>query len=121
MRFLVDASLPRPTAPLIIARGHDAIDVRDIGMARSSDADIAAFAQSQQFTLVSRDYDFADIRAYPPNQYAGIVVIELPHTATVPMILGLMDYLLQQHAVLSDLPGRLAIVEPGRIRLSLPP
>jgi predicted nuclease of predicted toxin-antitoxin system len=121
MRFLVDASLPRPTAPLIISRGHDAIDVRDIGMGGALDPDIAAYAQNRQLALVSRDYDFADVRAYPPDQYAGIIVIELPNTATVPTILNFVDYLLQQHAVLNDLPGRLAIVEPGRIRLRPPP
>jgi hypothetical protein len=32
MRFLVDASLPRSAAPMLRRLGHEAVDVRDIGM-----------------------------------------------------------------------------------------
>jgi hypothetical protein len=32
MRFLTDANLPRSAAVLLRQMGHDAIDVRDIGM-----------------------------------------------------------------------------------------
>ena len=98
-------------------RGHDATDVRDIGLGGAPDQDIAAYAQAQQLILLSRDFDFADIRNYPPGQYAGIAVLDLPSHATVPTILGLVDALLQQQTILSNLPGRLGIVEAGRIRL----
>ena len=115
MHFLIDASMPRSTAPLIRARGHDATDVRDIGLGGAADQDIGAHLQ--QLAILSRDFDFADVRNYPPDQYAGIVVIDLPSTATAPTILKLVDGFLQQTQTLNDLPGRLAIVEPGRIRL----
>jgi hypothetical protein len=36
--FLIDASLPRPTAALVTSHGHSAIDVRDIGMATAPDS-----------------------------------------------------------------------------------
>jgi predicted nuclease of predicted toxin-antitoxin system len=117
MRFLIDASLPRSTAPLAKNLGDDAVDVRDLGMGAAPDPDIAAYAQSQQLCLLTRDYDFADIRNYPPDQYFGLVVIELPATATVPVILNLVEALLRQRDLLALLPGRLAIVEPGRVRL----
>jgi hypothetical protein len=109
MRFLVDASLPRSAARLAISLGDDAVDVRDLGLVAAPDPDIAAYAQSQQLCLLTRDYDFADVRNYPPDQYAGLVVFELPPTATVPV--------LRQRDILALLPGRLAIVEPGRVRL----
>jgi hypothetical protein len=67
--------------------------------------------------ILSRDFDFADIHQYPPDQYDGIAVIDLPSTATAPTILNLVDDLLQQPQTLNDLPGRLAIVAPGRVRL----
>jgi predicted nuclease of predicted toxin-antitoxin system len=47
MHFLIDASMPRSTAPAIQARGHDATDVRDIGLGGASDQDIAAHAQTE--------------------------------------------------------------------------
>jgi predicted nuclease of predicted toxin-antitoxin system len=117
VHFLIDASMPRSTAPLVRSRGHDATDVRDIGLGSAPDQDIGAHAQTQQLGILSRDFDFADVRNYPPDQYPGIVVIDLPSIATAPTILKLVDDFLQETQVLSDLPGRLAIVEPGRIRL----
>jgi predicted nuclease of predicted toxin-antitoxin system len=66
MRFLIDASLPRSTARLAISLGDDAVDVRDLGMGTALDANIAAYAQSQQLCLLTRDYDFADVRNYLP-------------------------------------------------------
>jgi predicted nuclease of predicted toxin-antitoxin system len=117
MHFLVDASMPRGTAPLIQSRGHQATDVRDIGLGGAPDPDIAAHAQAQQLAILSRDFDFADIRLHPPDQFHGIAVIDLRSTSTTPAILNLVDDFLQQTQILNDLPGRLAIVAPGRTRL----
>jgi hypothetical protein len=76
MDFLIDASLPRSTASTIASQGHQAIDVRDIGLGTADDSIIAAYALTQRLCLVTRDYDFADVRNYPPLQYAGIVVVD---------------------------------------------
>ena len=117
MRFLIDADLPRATGAALRRAGHTAFDVRDIGLGDAPDPVIAAYAQAHRLCLVTGDFDFADIRNYPPPSYAGIVVFTLPRHATVAFILHLVDHLLQQSVVLARLPGRLAIVEPGRIRL----
>lgn len=117
MRFLVDADLPRGTAPLIVAFGHEAIDVRDIGLGSADDPDIAAHAKAEGLCLITGDFGFADIRNYPPADYFGIVVLELPRDATAKTILALVEGFLQQPAVLNRLPSRLAIVAAGRIRL----
>src|SRR4051812_14547729 len=42
MRFLIDADLPRSTKLVVEAAGHDATDVRDIGLGGADDAVIAA-------------------------------------------------------------------------------
>ena len=97
--------------------GHDAFDVRDIGLGDAKDSNIAAYAQAHQLCLLTGDFDFADIRNYPPHLYAGIVVLTIPRNATATFILQLVDIFLQQPAVLARLPGRLAIVEPGRVRM----
>jgi hypothetical protein len=117
MRFLVDADLPRGTAPLIRAFVMEAVDVRDIGMASAEDVDIAARAKSNGYCLVTGDFGFADIRNYPPADYHGIVVLELPRDATARFILGLVEGLMRQPALLARLSGRLAILAAGRIRL----
>ena len=117
MRFLVDADLPRRTVELIQGYGHEANDVRDIGLARAEDSTIAAYAQSHSLCLITGDFGFSDIRNYPPQDYAGLVVLELPRNATAKVILNLIEVLLQQPQVLNQLQGRLAIVKAGHIRL----
>lgn len=120
MRFLIDADLPRSATDLIRRYGHEATDVRDIGLGSADDPDIAAYAQTQQVSLITGDFGFADIRNYPPEAYAGIVVLELPRNATTSFILSLIEAFLQQTGLLSRLAGRLAIVEAGRVRLRPP-
>jgi hypothetical protein len=117
MRFLIDADLPRSLIKLIQSHEHEAVDVRDIGMGGSDDATIAAKAKVDRCCLLTGDFGFADIRNYPPTEYAGIVVLELPKDATAPTILAIVDRLLQRDDVIEKLSGRLAVVSASRIRL----
>lgn len=120
MHFLIDADLPRSLKPLIERHGHEATDVRDIGLGRAKDPPIAAYAQAHQVCLLTGDFGFADIRNYVPAAYAGIVVLELPRDATASFILRLVESLLRQPEVVAKVEGRLAIVSAGRVRLRPP-
>jgi len=117
MRFLVDEDLPRSTGDLVRRYEHQAVGVRDIGLRGAKDAQIAAYAQIKGLCLVTGDFDFADIRNYPPKEYTGLVVLKLPRTATASFILNLLASLLQQRDLLAQIPGRVAIVQPGRVRI----
>lgn len=117
MRFLVDEDLPRSTDGLLQQYGHEAIDVRDIGLRGAFDTDIAAYAQKHALCLLSGDVGFADIRNYPPGKYSGIVVLRLPAKATSSTILMLLKSLLTQAEIVNKLNGKLAIVESGRVRI----
>ena len=117
MRFLIDADLPRSAKALLEQHGHEGIDVRDIGLRNAKDPIIAAYAQQHGLCLLTGDFGFADVRNYPPSSYHGIVVLELPRDASAAFILGLMESFVRQRDILARLPGRLAIVEAGRIRL----
>jgi predicted nuclease of predicted toxin-antitoxin system len=81
------------------------------------DSQVAALAQSKGLCLVTGDFDFSNIRNYPPGKYAGIVVLRLPRTAIASYILTLFESFLRQEELVAQLPGKLAIVEPGRIRI----
>ena len=78
MRFLVDANVPLSVAPRIRALGHEATDVREIAMGNADDGVIARHARENAFCLITRDKDFGDIRNYPPGDYGGIIVLNLP-------------------------------------------
>jgi len=117
MRFLIDADLPRSAAEIVRSHGHEVEDVRDVGLRTALDAQIASYAQVNHLCLITGDYDFSDVRNYPPADYAGIVVLNIPRNTTSLYINHLLDEFMQQTEVLAKLPGRLAIGEPGRIRL----
>lgn len=117
MRFLIDAHLPRSTGALFQRHNHEMVDVRDIGLRGAKDRQIAAYARSKSLCLVTGDFDFANIRNYPPKEYAGLVVLRLPRNATAFFILNLLESFLQQEDLVGQIPGRLAIVEPSRVRI----
>ena len=81
MHFLIDADLPRSLKSVIERYGHEATDVRDIGLGSAKDPAIAAYAQSHHICLMTGDFGFADIRNYVPAAYTGLVVLELPHSS----------------------------------------
>jgi hypothetical protein len=68
--------------------------------------------------LITADLDFAQLLDFPPENFAGIIVLRHPR----PTLAG-MQALIEQVvlAVAKELlSGRLWIVEPGRIRIHLP-
>jgi hypothetical protein len=64
-----------------------------------------------------RDFGFADVRKYPPADFEGVVVFEMPRHASASIILQLIEQFLDQKTVLQTLTGRVAGVSPGRMRL----
>lgn len=116
MRFLIDADLPRAIGDLLRRYGHTPVDVRDVGLGTAKDSDIAAYARKHRLCLLTGDFDFSNIRIYPPREYAGIIVLKLPRDATASFILNLLQSFLDQPHLLADMDGKLAIVEPGRVR-----
>ena len=120
MRFLLDANMPRSAAGAVQRLGHEAVDVRDIGLGGAEDQQVAAYAKQHDLTLITRDFDFSDVRNYPPGEYAGIIVLELPDDAVAATVVKVMESFLSQPQLLSQLTGRLAIVESWRVRLRPP-
>ncbi len=112
--------MPRSTAGLLERYGHEAVDVREIGMGGAPDSEIAAYAEGNRLALVTRDFDFADVRNYPPAQYAGILVLELPDDAVATFILRVIESFVAKKELVQALPGRLAVVQPTRVRLRPP-
>jgi predicted nuclease of predicted toxin-antitoxin system len=118
--FLVDASLPRAAGDVIRAHGHQATDVRDIGLGTASDQDIADHARGHQLALITGDQDFGNVLAFPPADYFGLVIIRPPDRARTAVILSLVEQFLNDATVMASLSGRLVVVEPGRIRCRPP-
>jgi len=118
--FLIDASLPGSVVNLIRSHGHAATDVRDIGLGTATDDEIAAHARTNGMSIISADFDFADVTRYSPADYHGLVVVSPPRRATRAIILNLIGQFLNSPDVLAALPGRVVILAPGRIRVRPP-
>lgn len=115
MKFKLDENLPVRVLDALRAAGHDAINLLDQVSAGAEDAVVAELVQRERRVLVTLDLDFADIRAYEPGKYSGIVVLR-PRRAGADEVLRLLPVLLE--AVESEpLEGRLWIVEPNRVRI----
>jgi hypothetical protein len=117
VQFLVDADLPHSLTGIIKSFGHEALHVGDVGLGGAPDDEIAAFARSRGLTLITGDFDFGDVRNYPPADYAGIVILVIPQTAGLSTIRRLTLEFLQADEVIRSIAGKLAIVEAGRIRV----
>ena len=116
MRFLLDANMPRSASAAIRRLGREAVDSRDIGLGLAADKDIANYAREHGLALVTRDFDFSDIRNYPPAAFAGIIVLELPDDAVAEVVVRVMESFISEPLLLSQIAGRLAVVGPWRVR-----
>jgi len=63
VRFLIDAQLPPALARHLVAMGHEATHVADIGLAAARDHDIWDHAATNDCVLVTKDEDFVTMRA----------------------------------------------------------
>ena len=111
----MDENLPRDLAALFRDSGHDAVTVLDQGLGGAGDSALAAICVSEQRTLVTLDKDFSDIRAYPPTQFAGLVVLRL-HSHSRDHVLEIGRRFLSAVRG-TDLHGQLWIVEEAGIRV----
>jgi len=115
LKFKIDENLPNEAAGLLAGAGHDAVTVADQQMAGRPDANLAAVCLQEGRAVVTLDLDFADIRAYPPADYPGIIVLRLARldkTRVLSVLTRLLPVLDEE-----SLAGKLWIVEEASVRV----
>ena len=115
MRFKLDENLPPDASTLLNNSGHDALTIRDQRLQGRPDTQIAAVCQEERRTLITLDLDFADIRAYPPSQYFGLIVMRLSSQSrmhVLRVLQGLLPILKRE-----TIEGRLWIVGDSAVRI----
>ncbi|MCL6540234.1 MAG: DUF5615 family PIN-like protein [Roseiflexus sp.] len=115
MMFKIDENLPVEAANVLQQAGYDAMTVFDQHLEGSFDADIASVCQKEGRVLITLDTDFADIRAYPPPQFPGLIVLRLQRQDK-RHVLEVIEHLIP---LLSSEPLEhlLWIVEETRVRI----
>jgi predicted nuclease of predicted toxin-antitoxin system len=73
--------------------GHQVSTVLDQGLGGKADPEIAAACKAENKILITLDTDFANIGAYPPEDYCGIIVLRLTNQAK-PNVLSILARLL---------------------------
>ena len=115
MEFKIDENLPVEAAELLRQAGYGAATVLDQNLGGRADSNVASACRRQGYALVTMEMDFADIRAYPPEQYSGIIVMRLKQQDK-PHVLEILTRLMQ--VLLSEpLEQRLWVVEERRVRI----
>jgi predicted nuclease of predicted toxin-antitoxin system len=115
MRCKIDEHLPLEIKDLLVTHRHDSVTVAEQGLGGSIDPDVAQICQKEARALLTLDLDFSDIRAYPPEDYHGIIVFR-PAVQSITALVRLTARLL---TVLEQEPlvGHLWIVDDHQVRI----
>ena len=115
MRFLVDNALSLLLVPQLSDSGHDAIHVRDVGLAAATDIEVVKFAAKEDRIIISADTDFGTILALRKQIKPSFVLLRgnierRPETQATVLLQQLPR--LEEHLV----AGAVVVITRDRIR-----
>ncbi len=113
--FKRDENLPVEAAQLFTDAGCNASHALDQGLRGATDQELIDKCKSESRVLITLDLDFSDIRAYPPADYTGIIVLRLGRQDK-PQVMSVLSQLAPTAAA-SDIVGALWIVDATTIRV----
>jgi predicted nuclease of predicted toxin-antitoxin system len=114
LKFKIDENLPVEYQTLLRAAGFEAETLDDEGLGSADDGVISDRVRAERRALLTLDLGFADIRAYPPQEYSGLIVFRSKAQDKI-MLLSLLRRLIPVLRQRSP-EGQLWIVESDRIR-----
>jgi predicted nuclease of predicted toxin-antitoxin system len=115
VKLKTDENLPNSAATLLRTAGHDVTSVLEEKLGGAADPKVAEVCRSETRALVTLDRGLGNIRAYPPADYHGIVVLR-PRDQNVDAILRLVQRFVALLKT-NSLVGALWIVDERRFRI----
>jgi hypothetical protein len=118
MKIKLDENIGQRGIELLTSSGHDVLTVRDQNLQGARDETLFRVCAGEDRVPITLDHDFGQVLRFPPEQSAGLVILE-PGTRATPQALldRLRDFLAL--AEMRSPEGTLWIVEPGRVRIHL--
>ena len=117
MPFKIDENLPVELAELLQSIGHDAMMVYDQQLQGKPDSLISEICKEENRAIITLDVGFADIRRYPPVEFAGLIGLRLKNQDKY----SILQVFQQVMSLLEKEPlvGHLWIVEEQKVRISV--
>jgi predicted nuclease of predicted toxin-antitoxin system len=109
LKFLLDENVRIEVKEFLEAKGFEV----EYAPKTLTNAEVTSLAKEKSMILLTHDVHFSDTLLYPPEEYAGIVLIEIP-PSMLKEILSMLERLLNQ---VKEFSGKLVIVEIGKIRI----
>ena len=118
MRIKVDENIGTAGVSFLRENGHDVATVREQKLEGCPDNELFNVCAAEGRTLITLDRDFGHVPRFPPEDTAGIVILELGGSASLRLLCDrLSDFLTVAGS--RSVKGELWIVEPGRVRVRL--
>ena len=116
MKLKLDENLGELGRDVLTVAGHDVSTVAAQRMSGSRDTALLEACRSEGRALITLDRDFGEVLRFPPEDTAGIAILDCRGRLSPTTILARIKELAALLAV-QDIAGRLWIVEPGRVRV----
>jgi|SRR5208337_1890250 len=118
LRFFADHCVSSLIIQSLAAAGHEVLRLKDHLPVESPDSAVIAKSQDLGAVLLSLNGDFADIVAYPPARFKGIVALQiLNHPEITSRVVERLKRYLELHACMEDYRGKLITVDAWRVRV----
>jgi predicted nuclease of predicted toxin-antitoxin system len=114
VKFKLDENLPAELCVELQAAGHQADSVHDEGLTDAADPAILERVKVEGRVLLTMDKGIADVRAYPPASYQGIVLFRPAQTGRAAVLTFVRRHL--SSLLQMDLAGHLFVVTDRSIR-----
>lgn len=116
MKFLIDNALSPIVGEELHRAGHDAVHVREIGMAAATDADIFDRAAQDDRIVVSADTDFGTLLALRKAKTPSVILFRHGSQHRPSDQAALLEANLPQLADALQ-AGSIVVIQPDRIRV----
>jgi hypothetical protein len=109
--FLCDENLPRLIVDAIRAEGLDVVWVAELSPGIPDD-EVLALAERQDRVLITLDKGFGELAVTRPLVACGIILVRPPLEPPAAAATRIATLIASRR----DWPGRLSVIEPGRLR-----